>query len=150
MIIICSIIVAIIVSLLLFALNQQVIPNKTDNRKCSTKVDIRNTSSVLSSQLSSDFVDQELRDYKIIGKWLVVGDDGYVIAMKDGQLWSTYYNKKDRSVGVLIPLLQRIEDGDTIIYSEQSFGGEYMIIRPKGLYLYGNNDLEPYVWPIDR
>lgn len=120
-----------------------------DKRAFKTEVNIKSSSPVLTSQLPSDFVDRELAEYEILGKWHVVGEDGYVIAQKDGELWSTYYNKKEKSVGVLVPLKQEVKDGDTIIYSEQSFSGEYFVIRAKGLYLYGNNDLEPVVWPND-
>lgn len=99
------------------------------------------------SMLPTDFVDAELVDYEIIGKWYVIKDDGYVIARKDGRLWSAYYDKAEKSVGVLIPMDERVEDGDTIIYCEESPGNEYMIIRDEGLCIYGDNGLDPIVWP---
>lgn len=123
---------------------------QTEDQECKTNVNIRTNGYVMNSVMPTDFVDKDLKEYEILGKWHVVSDDGYVIARKDGQLWSTYYNKKEKSVGVLIPLLTRVENGDTIIYSEQTFSGEYMVIRPKGLYLYGNNGLEPAVWHADN
>lgn len=102
---------------------------------------------VLHSMLDADFVDMDLREYEILGKWHVVGETGYVICRKGGELWSTYYEKDSREVGVLTRLLIRIEEGDTIIYSEKNYSGEYMAIRPDGLYIYGEAGLDPYVWP---
>lgn len=144
-------IISLIVIPLTFLLVKTVYDSSSEDKKeCNTKVNIRPSAPVLNSIETTDFVDEELADYDIVGKWHVVGDDGYVIARKDGQLWSTYYNKEEKSVGVLVELKERIEDGDTIIYSEQTYSGEYMMIRPKGLYLYGKNGLEPVVWPVEK